>query len=80
MWQSICPHARNSSINAKHILTNIFCGAVRKCVLEDLSVDGRIILKRFFKKQAEGMNWIDLAQLTDRWRANVNAEMNRQVP
>ena len=28
----------------------------------------------------EGMDWIDLAQNRDRWRAIVNAEMNFQVP
>ena len=28
----------------------------------------------------EGMDWIDLAQDKDRWRALVNAVMNLQVP
>jgi hypothetical protein len=27
-----------------------------------------------------GMDWIDLAQYTDRWRALVNAVMNLRVP
>jgi hypothetical protein len=27
-----------------------------------------------------GMNWIELAQESDRWRALVNAVMNLQVP
>jgi hypothetical protein len=28
----------------------------------------------------EGMDWIDLAQYKDRWRAHVNAVMNLRVP
>jgi hypothetical protein len=28
----------------------------------------------------EDMNWIDVAQDKDRWRARVNAVMNLQVP
>jgi hypothetical protein len=28
----------------------------------------------------EGMDWIDIAQDRDRWRALVNAVMNLQVP
>jgi hypothetical protein len=28
----------------------------------------------------DGMDWIDLAQDRDRWRALVNTEMNLRVP
>jgi len=36
--------------------------------LEDVSVDGRVILNWIFKKLDGGMDWIDLAQDRDRWR------------
>jgi hypothetical protein len=48
--------------------------------LEDLGLDGRIILKWILKKWVGGMDWIDLAQDRDRWRALVNAVMNLRVP
>ena len=43
--------------------------------MEDLGVDGRIMLKWILKKSAGGMRWIHLAQ-DDRWRAFVNVVMN----
>jgi hypothetical protein len=44
--------------------------------LGDPGVDGRIILKLIFKKWDGDMDWIELAQDRDRWRAVVNAVMN----
>ena len=46
----------------------------------DLGVDGTIILKRIFRKFGGEMDWIDLAQDRDRWRALMNAVMNLRVP
>jgi hypothetical protein len=46
--------------------------------LEDPSVDKGMILKWIFEKWTrwmEGMEWIDLAQNTNMWRAVVNAVM-----
>jgi hypothetical protein len=48
--------------------------------LEDPGVDGRMILKWIFKKWDGGMDWIDMAQNRDMWRALVSAVMNLRVP
>jgi hypothetical protein len=48
--------------------------------VEDLGVVGMIILKWIFKKWDRGIDWIVLAQDTDRCRALVNAVTNLQVP
>jgi hypothetical protein len=48
--------------------------------LEDPGIDGRIILKLIFTKWEGGMDWIDMAQDRDRWRALVNAVMKLRVP
>ena len=48
--------------------------------LEDLGLDGAIILKWIFKMWDGGMDWIDMAQDRGRWRALVNAVMNLGVP
>jgi hypothetical protein len=44
--------------------------------LEDIGVDGRIILKRDLKNGMGAVNWIALAQVGDSGRAVVNALMN----
>ena len=43
---------------------------------ENLSLDGRIMLKWFFKTWDGGLDWIDLAQDWNEWRAVVNKVMN----
>ena len=49
--------------------------------LEDPGVGGRIILRWFFRKwDVGGVDWIDQAQDTDRWRALVNAVTKIRVP
>jgi len=48
--------------------------------LEDPGVNGREILKWVFKKWEGSMDWIELAQNRDGWRAVVNAVMNLRVP
>jgi hypothetical protein len=44
----------------------------------DPGIDGKIILRWIFRKW--GMDWIELAQDRDRWRALVNAVMDLRVP
>jgi hypothetical protein len=48
--------------------------------VQDPGVDGRIILKWIFKQWDGDMDWIELAQDTDRWWALVNVVMNLRVP
>jgi hypothetical protein len=48
--------------------------------LEDPGTDGRMILKLILEKREEGIDWIDLAQDRDKWRALVNAVMYLRVP
>jgi hypothetical protein len=49
--------------------------------LEDPGLDGRVILRRLFRKwDWAGMDWIDLVQDRDGWRALVNAVINLLIP
>jgi len=49
--------------------------------LEDPGLDGRIILTWIFRKwDVGGMDWIELVQDRDSWRALVNAVMNLRIP
>jgi hypothetical protein len=47
--------------------------------LEDLGVNGTIVLNLILKDWDGDMDWIDLAQDRDRRRALVNAVMNLRV-
>jgi len=46
----------------------------------DQGVDGTIIVRWVFSKWNGGMDWIDLAEYRNRWRALVNVAMNLRVP
>jgi hypothetical protein len=47
--------------------------------LEDTGVDGKVILRWIFRKLDGGMDWIDLAQDSDRWRALVHEVKNLRL-
>ena len=45
--------------------------------MEELGVDGRIILRFYLKEIGwDIMGWTDLAQVRDKWRAVVNTKIN----
>ena len=50
------------------------------CFMRKTGVDWRIILKWMLEKWDGNMDWINLAQDRDRWRAVVNAIMNLRFP
>jgi hypothetical protein len=47
--------------------------------LEELGLDGRVLLKWIFKNWYGNMDWIDLAQDRDRWRSVVQVAINLGV-
>jgi hypothetical protein len=51
-----------------------------KDLLKDLGLDGRIILQLIFKKCYGSVDWFDVAQGRDKWRAVVFSVMNLKVP
>ena len=63
------------------VYTGFWWGNLReKDNLEGQGVDGRIILRWIFRKwHVVVMDWIELAQDRDRWRAIMNEVMNLWV-
>ena len=45
--------------------------------LEDLGVNGRIILKCILKTRGKGVQWVHLALDRDRWRALLHMAMDQ---
>jgi hypothetical protein len=48
--------------------------------LENLAVDGKILLIDLQVVGWEGMDWIALAWVRERWRASVNVVLNLRIP
>ena len=49
--------------------------------MEDPDIDGGIMFKMDLQDMGcQGMDWIELAEDRDRWRALLNAVMNLRVP
>jgi hypothetical protein len=48
--------------------------------LEELGIDGKIILEWILGKCGGNVDWIHLAQNRDQWQAVVDTIMNLQVP
>ena len=62
------------------IVYPLLCDLKERDQLGDPGLDGRIIFRWIFRQwDVGGMDWIELAQDRDRWRALVNAVMNFRV-
>jgi len=65
----------------REVYTGFWWGNLREGDhLEDTGIDGRILLRQFFRKWDGVMDWIDLAQDRDRWQVHVNLVMNLWGP
>ena len=68
-------------MEAKRVLCRVLVGKPEgRNHLKDPGIDGTRLLKCVFKKWDGDVDWIDLAQDRERWRAVVNAVMNLRVP
>ena len=64
-----------------HMHTEFWWGNLKeRDHLEDVSVDGMMILKWIFKKWVGTFDWINLSYDKDKWLAVVNTVMNLWIP
>jgi hypothetical protein len=69
------------NIGREEIRTGFWWGSLRERVhLEDPGVNWKIILRWIFRKWDRGMDWIDMPQDRDKWRARVKVVINFLVP
>jgi len=80
MWWELC-EPENISKCQNNALQSSDGGNLREWDhFGDLGADGRIILKWILENRMGGVEWTDLAQDRDKWRALVNTLMNLWVP
>jgi len=64
-------------LGKRRVYTGFLCGKPEgNNHLEDPGVDGMMILEWIFRNWEGGMDWIDLTQYRDRWRALAIAVLN----